>query len=47
MFLLFDLEFGDYVVIKKDLYEYYVIIIIKIVGDIFEVVEVNNLKGGE
>lgn len=46
MFLLFDLEFGDYVVIKKDLYEYYVIIIFKIVGDIFEVVEVSNLKSG-
>lgn len=28
------------------MYEYYVIIIFKIVGDIFEVVEVSNLKSG-
>lgn len=42
-----DLEPGDQVVIKKDLYEHHAIIITKTVGDTFEVVEVNNSKGGE
>lgn len=41
-----DLEPGDHVVIKKDLYEDHAIIISKTVGDTFEVVEVSNSKSG-
>lgn len=37
------LEFGDYVVFKKENYDYYVIIFFKFNNDFFEIIEVMNI----